>query len=252
MNRNPFVNIIVPVYNEKLRIETSIQELISHLRRSAFPYPYAITIVNNGSTDDTAACIERITRAHGDVVHVLELEEKGKGRAIRAGWREPGDIMSFMDADLSSDLDYFLPLIDAIARDGFDFAVGNRLGRSSEISGRKFIRGLVSRLYNGLVRFLFGTNLDDHQCGFKAIRKDAYLTIAPLLVDTGWFFDTELIVYALRCGYCIRSIDIKWRDDRRTKVSLVRTPLDMLGAIYTFRRRLRHAAAARPLSEQRL
>jgi glycosyltransferase involved in cell wall biosynthesis len=238
MNTLPFINIIVPAYNEESRIDSSVRVLVQYLHKSKFPYPFAVTIVDNGSTDGTAACAQRLVHAYPRTIVPISISEKGKGRAVRRGWHEPGEVMVFMDADLSSDLAFLRPLVDAIVIDGYDISIGNRLGMQSHIQGRKVIRGIASHAYNATIRLLFSTNIADHQCGFKAIRKDTYTRLAPLLEDTGWFFDTEFLVIATRLGYSIRSIDIRWVDNRQSKVSLFGTTLDMVKAIYAFQKRL--------------
>ena len=243
MDKSPFINIIVPAYNEESRIRTSVRALIRYLGESRFPYPYAITIVDNASTDRTPAYVAALAQEFPGVVTALTFPQKGKGGAIRRGWRERGDVMVFMDADLSSELSYLRPLVDAVI-EGHGLAIGNRLGKHSEIIDRRIMRSTASRIYNSIVRLHFGSRIVDHQCGFKAIRKEVFECIDPLLRDTGWFFDTELLVIAQRLGYKIASIDIRWKDERQSKVSLFSTSYDMARAIYDFSRRLPHIPGA--------
>lgn len=238
------INITVPAYNEEKRIGTSLQTLLSYLRESALPHPYIVTVVNNGSTDRTGEIVEELAKSEKGV-RALSLSEKGKGRAIKAGWATGGDVLVFMDADLSSDLSYFRPLIDAITERGFDISIGNRLGEHSIIEGRRAARSFLSRFYNALIRLTFASPIIDHQCGFKAIRKDVYERIEPLLKDDEWFFDTELLVWATRLRLRICELDIKWRDEQQSKVSLTRTPLAMLLAMYAFQQRLVRSEVAR-------
>jgi glycosyltransferase involved in cell wall biosynthesis len=238
MQNGPLVSISIPVYNEEKLVESSVRTLVHFLRESSFPYPYTIVIVDNGSVDATLACGARLEETFPGVVSVLSLAEKGKGRAIREGWKKPGDVLAFMDVDLSSDLGSFRTLIDAVVVDGNAIAVGNRLGKNSRIYGRRLVREMVSWAYNFLVRSVFHSNLPDHQCGFKAIRREAYERLSPKIEETGWFFDTELLVLAQRQRYTICSVDIHWTDNRESKVSLGRTSREMFASMLAFRRRL--------------
>ena len=249
VSRASFVRIILPVYNEERVLEKSVQTLHSFLSASAsFPYAFAITIVDNGSTDATPQIGARLAATIASVSYI-SIPEKGKAVAIRRGWQESGDILAFMDVDLSSDLTYFPALIDAIVR-GHDLAVGCRLGKQSQIKNRRFTRAIMSRIYNALVRMLFSDGIQDHQCGFKAIRAEAYRPLAPELVSTGWFFDTELIVHARAKGLSIASIDIKWVDDRQSKVSLVKTSTELIAALLTLYARIGGKTNSRQLLKQ--
>ena len=129
---------------------------------------------------------------------------RGKGRAVKEAWAASNaGIVSFMDVDLSTALTDFPRLIDAVARDGYDFAIGSRLHPDSRIR-RSLKRRVTTRVYNTLVKRLFGIHFSDAQCGFKAASTDAAHRLLPLVEDIGWFFDTELLVIAEKAGYRIR------------------------------------------------
>src|SRR6185369_222600 len=127
------VTILIPVYNEGKIITQTLETLCVFLKKSAFPYHYDIVVVDNASTDDIAQRVRDFSAGHPEVT-LLTVAEKGKGRAIRAGWaRSSADILTFMDADLASDLASFKPLVDAVASGSADIAIGNRLGARSKI-----------------------------------------------------------------------------------------------------------------------
>jgi len=105
-----------------------------------------------------------------------------------------------------------------------DLAIGTRLARGSRvIRGPK--RELISRSYNLLLRTLMGARFSDAQCGFKAIRRDQARALLPLTQDTGWFFDTELLVLAERAGLRIHEIPVDWVDDLDSRVDIIATAL---------------------------
>ncbi|MFA6502905.1 MAG: glycosyltransferase [Candidatus Paceibacterota bacterium] len=235
---HPWVTIIIPVYNEGTVIAQTVARVVSFLAQTEFPYSYDLCVVDNASTDDTWRKIEQLSRTHPTVTG-LHLKEKGKGRAIRAGWAQArGDILTFMDADLSSDLASFRALTDAVALGEADLAMGNRLGVHSKIVTKKRFRKVASRIYNALTRAFLHTGIDDHQCGFKAMSADAFKALAPELTETGFFFDTELIALARKHGFRIHQEDIIWIDVPASKVSLVSDSLNMFWSVLRLARRL--------------
>ena len=133
-------------------------------------------------------------------VRLLALPEPGRGRALRTAWLgSDAPVLVYMDVDLSTDLAALLPLVAPLISGHSDLAIGTRLARSSRVvRGAK--REIISRSYNLLLRGALATRLSDAQCGFKAIRADVAAKLLPLVEDTGWFFDTELLVLAERSG----------------------------------------------------
>jgi len=169
----------------------------------------------------------------------MNLEKKGKGLAIRAAWEQSdGDILAFMDADLSSDLHFLLPLIEGVALGKCDIAIGNRLGKTSKVYSRKIMRKIASRIFNIIARYFLKTNIADHQCGFKAINKQSFQKISQHLQEDGWLIDTELIAVSVRESLHVLPIDIIWRDSDRSKVKLFGDSIKMFTDLIRLRRRL--------------
>ena len=153
-----------------------------------------------------------------------------------------------MDVDLSTDLAALLPLVAPLISGHSDLAIGTRLARSSRVvRGAK--REVISRGYNLLLRGTLATRLSDAQCGFKAIRADVAARLLPLVEDTGWFFDTELLVLAERSGLRIHEVPVDWIDDPDSRVDIVATARADLAGIA---RMLRALATGRlPVAELR-
>src|SRR2546429_6930973 len=136
-----------------------------------------------------------------------------------------------MDVDLSTDLNALPPLVAPLLSGHSDLAIGTRLAR-----GARVVRGprreAISRCYNLLLHATLGTGFSDAQCGFKAIRADAARALLPLTTDTGWFFDTELLVLAERAGLRIHEVPVDWIDDADSRVNIITTGLaDLRGII---------------------
>jgi glycosyltransferase involved in cell wall biosynthesis len=221
--RVPQVDIVVPVRNEEHDLAPSIRLLVGYLR-SSFPFTARVTIADNGSTDGTWAIASGLARELAEV-RAVRLEQPGRGRALRAVWSQSdAEVLAYTDVDLSTDLNALLPLVAPLLSGHSDLAIGTRLARGSRvIRGPK--REIISRCYNVLLHAYLGARFSDAQCGFKAIRREQAQVLLPLTQDTGWFFDTELLVLAERAGLRIHEIPVDWIDDLDSRVDIVATAL---------------------------
>jgi putative flippase GtrA len=224
------LDVVVPVYNEEGDLERSVRRLHAHLA-GTFPYRFRITVADNASTDRTGE-VARALAAELDEVRVVHLDEKGRGRALHAVWStSDAPVLAYLDVDLSTDLAALLPLVAPLVSGHSDVAIGTRLSRGSRVvRGPK--RELISRGYNLILRGTLAVRFSDAQCGFKAIRRDVAHRLLPLVEDTGWFFDTELLVLAERAGLRIHEVPVDWVDDPDSRVDLVSTAVaDLRGVL---------------------
>ena len=218
---SPLLDVVIPVYNEEVDLGPCVRRLHAHLT-SQFPYPFRITVADNASTDSTlevaAALVDELP--HVGLVH---LEAKGRGRALHAAWTtSDAPVLAYMDVDLSTDLNALLPLVAPLITGHSDLAIGSRLAHSSNVT-RGAKREIISRCYNFILRTSLNAKFSDAQCGFKAIRADVAERLLPLVEDTGWFFDTELLVLAERSGLRIHEVPVDWIDDPDSRVDIVAT-----------------------------
>ncbi|MFD8149207.1 glycosyltransferase [Streptomyces sp. NPDC059720] len=239
----PVLDVVVPVHNEERDLQPCVRRLHAHLART-FPYPFRITIADNASTDTTPRVAARLAAEIPEVGSV-RLEQKGRGRALRAVWSaSDAPVLAYMDVDLSTDLNALLPLVAPLISGHSDLAIGSRLARTSRVvRGPK--REFISRAYNLILRGSLHARFSDAQCGFKAIRRDVAQLLLPLIEDTGWFFDTEMLVLAERAGLRIHEVPVDWVDDPDSSVRLVRTATDDLKGVWRVGRAL--ATGALPL-----
>ena len=219
----PAVDVVVPVYNEEADLGPSVRRLHAYLS-TTFPFTWRITIADNASTDATPAVAMSLAEELPGV-RAVRLEEKGRGRALRAVWSaSDAAVLAYMDVDLSTDLDALLPLVAPLLSGHSDVAIGSRLAPSARVvRGPK--REVISRAYNALLRVALRVRFSDAQCGFKAVRADRARALLPLVRDTGWFFDTELLVLAERTGLRIHEVPVDWVDDPDSRVDIVSTAL---------------------------
>ncbi|MCX4734422.1 glycosyltransferase [Streptomyces sp. NBC_01363] len=225
----PVLDVVVPVFNEERDLEPSVRRLHAHLCET-FPYPFRITIADNASTDSTPRIAARLADELPEA-QWLRLAEKGRGRALRTAWSlSSAPVLAYMDVDLSTELTALLPLVAPLLSGHSDIAIGTRLAPGSRVvRGPK--REITSRCYNALLRSVLAVGFSDAQCGFKAVRRDVAERLLPLIQDSEWFFDTELLVIAERAGLRIHEVPVDWVDDPDTRVDILATALADLRGI---------------------
>ena len=225
----PVVDVVIPVHDEERDLVPSVRRLDLFLQEQ-FPLPARITIVDNASTDATWPLARMLA---GDLprVRAIRLEEKGRGRALRAAWEtSDAPVLAYMDVDLSTDLAGLLPLVAPLVSGHSDVAIGSRRARGARTVRGAEARADVPRL-QPLLRATLRTRFSDAQCGFKAIRADAARELLPRVQDPAWFFDTELLVLAERAGMRIHEVPVDWVDDPDSRVDILPTVLDDLRGI---------------------
>jgi putative flippase GtrA len=220
------VEVVVPVYNEEHILDASIRRLHAYLDET-FPYDFRVTIADNASVDRTWAVAQALA-AEFPRVQAVHLDRKGRGLALRQVWGDSdADIVAYMDVDLSTRLDGFLPLVAPLISGHSDLAIGSRLARSAAVvRGPK--REFISRAYNLLLRTTLKARFSDAQCGFKAGRTEIVQALLPQVEDDAWFFDTELLLLAERTGLRIHEVPVDWVDDPDSRVNVLQTAKDDL------------------------
>ncbi|MCD5400650.1 MAG: glycosyl transferase [SAR202 cluster bacterium Io17-Chloro-G1] len=217
------LDVVIPVLNEERALADSVNALAAFLSNNLNDYEWAVVVADNGSTDATPSICQSLSEQDSRVRHV-RLEQKGRGRALKQAWAESdADIVAYMDVDLSTDLSALPQTIAAVDDEGYDIAIGSRLTRGARVIGRSFKRELISRSYSLIFRAMFLAGFQDAQCGFKAVSRRAADDVAPLVVDNGWFFDTEMLLIAEKNGYRIKEIPVKWTDDPDSRVKIIST-----------------------------
>lgn len=238
MPASPRVDIVLPVYNEAGVLDASVTTLLAFL--DAQPqYDWRIVIADNGSTDGTGD-LARALAARDPRVHALVLTIKGRGYALRDAWvGSDADIVCYMDIDLSTDIKHIPRLIDMVAVDGCDVAIGSRLAKGSKTK-RQIKREITSRGYVFLIRAFFPRlRISDAQCGFKALSQRTVREVVPRIKNGMWFFDTELLILAQQRGLKICELPVHWVEDPDTKVHILKTAAEDIRGLFRMRFRKR-------------
>lgn len=234
------LDVVIPVLNEEQHLPPNIETLNEFLSRHLGHYTWRIIIADNGSTDSTLDIARRLSEENPRVGYI-HLEQRGRGRALRRAWMDSNaDIVSYMDMDLSTDLSALPVLVESIQGEGYDLAIGSRLKKGAQVMGRPLRREVISRAYSLLFRAMFFRTMflvgfRDAQCGFKALSRRVVSEVVPLVRDTGWFFDTELLVLAAKNGYRIKEVPVKWTDDPDSRVKVIPTAYEDIKGLLRLR-----------------
>lgn len=229
---HPHLSIIIPALNEEQRLPPTLSRIETFLE--AQPFTAEIIIVDNGSTDDTAKFVQSYLTMHPRV-KLIQLAERGKGRAVKAGMlAADGDYRFICDADLSMPIDEvvkFLPPHD----EGFDINIGTREGPGAERIGEPAYRHLMGRVNNLIIKIMALPDFEDTQCGFKMFSRKAAEDLFAVQLMHGIGFDVELLFIAKKRGYTVREVPITWYFDPDSRMRLVQDSLNMLREIWQIR-----------------
>lgn len=243
-NSQHTVDVVIPVLNEAHVLEKSVKTVRAFLEANV-KEKWNVVVVDNGSTDGTDQVAARLSHEFGDV-RFLRLQQRGRGRALRAAWlQSSADVVCYMDVDLSTDLAHLPAMIDGILYEGYDLATGSRLLPQSQ-TARSFKREFISRAYNIFLKLVLFNRFSDAQCGFKAVSRKIADTIIPDVEDQSWFFDTELMILVEKRGFRIKDIPVKWIEDDDTRVKIFKTAWDDIKGVFRLRWSLLTGKAYRP------
>ncbi len=214
------LSLVLPAYNEGDTLDKCTTLTLEALDRFLNKKDYEIIIVEDGSTDKTPEVAKKLAEKFGQVRYFHSDGRLGKGKALTKAFREgKGRIFAFMDVDLATDLQHLPELIKAVDEEGYDICIGSRLLPNSKVD-RGIRKTITSKVFNKLVRLLLGSNLQDHQCGFKAFRRDIFENLASKVKSDHFFWDSEFLVRAQNHGYRVKEIPVRWKDEGESKVSL--------------------------------
>lgn len=224
---HPEYSIVVPAYNESTRIEHALDRILSCVEQQS--WDAEVLVVDDGSTDDTAAIVKRWMETHPRLHLIQNPGNRGKGYSVRNGLLQAaGEIVMFTDADLSAPMEEAERLFTAI-RNGSDVAIGSRwLDRARQTIHQPLYRQFFGRCFNWITRTVMGLPFKDTQCGFKAFRRPVAQIIFRLQTIERWGFDPEILFIAQKLGYEIREVPVTWGHDERSRLSYLKDGMKML------------------------
>lgn len=249
MTNSPFLTIVIPAYNEEKRISGTLETVTAYLAKQE--YTSEVIVVDDGSTDNTCATVESFIarrQAPGPAdsdpardqdredgspqIRLIQNSHRGKGFTVRTGMLNgEGKYVLFTDADLATPISEVGKMIGSLEA-GADIAIGTREGIGASRQDEPFLRHLMGRVFNLLVRVISGLQFQDTQCGFKGFRRevarDLFGRVQLYGADarqikggavTG--FDVEVLYLALQSGYRVDEIPVRWQYGAESKVNPV-------------------------------
>lgn len=233
-----FIELVIPVLNEEKTIKTKIKELMHYLQLHNLNDKFQVTIVDNGSKDKTADLALELEEIFP--IKFIRLDEIGVGRALKKAWQDSeSEYVGYIDLDLSTHLIHLAQVVEILLESKPIVLNGSRYLERSQIKNRKLSRTISSKVFNWIVRNLFGTSFSDAMCGFKFIQKSHFDKLSKKyeLFNT-WFFCTEILILSEIEKIKVVELPIKWHDDRDSKVKILKLSKVYMGNMIELKKKI--------------
>lgn len=237
------INILFPVLNERLRLKSGIDRTMDYLKNNV-TIPYQLTILDNGSEDETPEIGRQLAETYPEVSYV-RVGARGVGVAFRKGIElNECALVGYMDIDLSTDIKYLGKTIELFEqRPELEYVNGSRFSKESDTRGRKWYRKITSMGLVFLLKTIFNMKATDAVCGFTFLRKEtAERLVAASGNDNGWFYTIEFLLRAERMGIVIYDMPVEWQEDYNTTVKIWKTIKNYLVQIYRLKKTFKEEA----------
>jgi glycosyltransferase involved in cell wall biosynthesis len=219
------VLVTIPVHNEVTRLAAALEALDRVFRPTGLDY--SLSIAEDGSTDGTKELLRELSESWPGILIQEAADPLGRGRALRQLWSTTtADVYCFTDADLAAGPDILVTAVERVVN-GTPIVVGSRYATGA-CTIRPPVRSFVARAYNRLLRFSFGETLQDHQCGLKAFSSDAIRQLLPRTKEDSWFWDTEILILALKAGFPVVELPTTWIENKRHRTQVRRLLSDLV------------------------
>lgn len=231
----PELSIVIPAFNEELRLPKTLERIQAYLRTGRLSAE--VIVVDDGSRDGTAQLVERSRAQFPELRLVSNGRNRGKGYSVRHGMLEArGEIALFTDADLSAPIEEAGKILAPLREGKFDVAIGSRaVDRSLIVVHQPRLRELMGIVFNLWVRLIAGIPFADTQCGFKAFRRERARIVFEQQRVEGFGFDPEILFLAQRHGLRSVEIPVRWFNDPASKIHVVGDSLKMFLALLEIR-----------------
>jgi dolichol-phosphate mannosyltransferase len=224
MPKQKLFELVIPAHNEERRIGQSLKDHLDFWTQK-LDDDFLISVVANNCSDKTVAVVSQIAAQYPGTLRVIDIPERiGKGGALIRGFEQANArFIGFVDADSSVKSDDLYEMFQYVqARPACDGVIGSRYAgkkMGKQNAKRSVMAHVRSRVFNLLVKILFGMKFTDTQCGAKIFRAEALHAVLPLVTTTDMAFDVDLLLQLHRKKYHIDEYAINWVSDDDSTIS---------------------------------
>ncbi len=224
-------SLVLPIYNEARCLEKNVIKIMKYLNE--FKNSYEIIIAEDGSKDKSYEIARKLSNKY-DNIKTIHFEDKlGRGRALKNAFSHArGKHFGYMDIDLATEIKHLKELIEYSKK--YDIVTGSRYLKNSK-TNRSVKRRFFSWAYNLIARVMFKSKIYDHQCGFKAFKREKVLELNKISEHNHWFWDTEILILAQKKGYKVKEFPVTWIENRKTKVNARKDSIKMFFSLMKLR-----------------
>lgn len=236
----PIISLILPCYNEGDSINENVRRIHRVLHWSG--YPFEIIFVDDASVDETPERVTRFCKKYPHCRAIYHAVNQGRGAAVMDGLvAAKGTVAGYIDIDCEVSPIYISEIVDMIIRRQADMVIGKRMYRSTVSS---FIREVLSVGYRWIASTILDTRGLDSESGYKFFRKKKILSLLPSIQSRHWFWDTEIVVLAIKKQLKIKEYPVLFmrRMDKKSTVRIIPDTIDYLKQMIKLRNRMRVVA----------
>ncbi|MFH1711032.1 MAG: glycosyltransferase [Nanoarchaeota archaeon] len=234
------IAIVMPAHNEEKRIEKTLEEYGKFFKKKKKEKEinnFEIIVVINNTQDRTEEIAKKMSKKYREI-RCLNFKQKGKGFAIIEGFKDAlkrdFDLIGFVDADMATTPEGYYALAENI--EGYGGIIASRWVRGSVIKTKQsFLRRVLSRGFNLIVRFMFLMPYEDTQCGAKIFRRKVIERVVGELYLTQWAFDINLLYLCKKKEFKIREYPTTWQDRTDSKLDVMKIPIQMFTGVLRLR-----------------
>jgi dolichol-phosphate mannosyltransferase len=212
------LSIVMPAYNEEDSISEAIEKIDEVLNREQIEHE--IFVVNDNSKDNTLGTLESLAKKYSSLKYETNTGPNGFGYAVRFGLeRFTGDCVAIMMADLSDSPEDLVAFYNAMLTGGHDCVFGSRFIKGGKLYDYPWVKKIINRVANNIVRMVFGFRYNDCTNAFKLYKKETIEGLKPFL-SPHFNLTLELSLKAITRGFSYTVLPNSWTNRKHGVSSL--------------------------------
>lgn len=229
----PALSLVFPAYNEARRLPATLKKVFAWI--DAKGVDAEVLVVDDGSKDGTADLVKKMFGERRELQVLSYGGNRGKGYAVRFGFlAAKGERVLMSDSDLSTPIEEYDRLSEALDRDRLDIAMGSR-ALGEVVVAQRGVRSFAGKVFNRMMRTVLFLPFRDTQCGFKLFRRERCLPVFGAMKIDRFSFDVEMVWLAMKAGLAVAEVPVRWYNDAESKVSFARDATRMAYDVFRIR-----------------